>query len=669
MRVLITGITGFVGSHLAEFALHQGAEVIGSVRWRSNAEHIEHLRDRLTLIEGDLREVLSVRNLLEQARPDYIVHLAAQSFVAASWQTPAETLVTNALSQLHLLEVMRQLGSRARFLAIGSSEEYGLVETDELPIRETNPLRPLSPYAVSKVAQDLMGYQYFKSYGMDIIRTRAFNHSVGRHTPVLLRDDRTELVDIRYISEIRKYKPKGYLGGQLFDDGTVVWDMRQHPVSVWADGKWSKILHVSCHPLRPGDRVLRLVASGGIVEATGDHSVMAPGPAGHVAVSAGTLSVGDRIALVDVPNSLGMWVHEDVAWFLGFFVAEGCITNAKVRIDNKDRKPLQRCAEILLQHFGMDSFWIEGRGGVWRLSVRRPERFAQWLRPQVYASDGNKRVPRSVLNAQTDAKLAFLRGYNEGDGLRAGYGSYEFKSFKTKSPILALGLGYLVANTTRQRLCLNTEVRSTGTYYLINLNSANASHERWGRHLEVPTDVIKKIEPVPYDGEVWDFETEDHVFHAGLGRNLVHNTGPRRGECFMSSNFAKQVAEIEAGLREPVMSVGDLKPTRDFSDVRDVVRGYWSLLERGTAGEVYNLCSGQDRSIEWILNFYLAQSKVSRIEVRQDPARLRPSDVPVLRGDCSKIERATGWRRRIPLEQTLTDLLEYWRQRTRQRGS
>jgi GDP-4-dehydro-6-deoxy-D-mannose reductase len=270
----------------------------------------------VTLIESDLRDLLSVRTLLEQAHPDWIIHLAAQSFVQASWQTPTETLYTNAISQMNLLEAMRQLGSKARFLAIGSSEEYGLVYPDELPIREENPLRPLSPYAVSKVAQDLMGWQYFKSYGMHIVRSRAFNH-----------------------------------------------------------------------------------------------------------------------------------------------------------------------------------------------------------------------------------------------------------------------------------------------------------------------------------------------------------TGPRRGETFSESNFAKQIAEMEAGLREPVVHVGDLKPTRDFSDVRDIVRGYWALLEGGTPGEVYNLCSETDWSIERVLNFLIAQSTLPHIEVREDPARLRPSDVPVLRGSRQRIERALGWRTTIPLERTLGDLLEYWRQR------
>jgi GDP-4-dehydro-6-deoxy-D-mannose reductase len=144
-----------------------------------------------------------------------------------------------------------------------------------------------------------------------------------------------------------------------------------------------------------------------------------------------------------------------------------------------------------------------------------------------------------------------------------------------------------------------------------------------------------------------------------------NHSGPRRGENFATSNFAKQVAEIEAGRREPVIHVGDLTPTRDFSDVRDIVRGYWLLLDRGTPGEVYNLCSGKDWSIERVLHFLLAQSTATGIEVREDPARLRPSDVPILRGSAEKIEQALGWRPRIGLEETLTDLLEYWRQRIR----
>jgi len=317
VRVLITGVTGFVGSHLAEYALARGAEVWGSCRWRSKTENIDHMREKLHLVECDLRDLSSVQHLVEQSAPDYIVHLAAQSFVASSWHTPAETLYTNSVSQVNLLEAIRPRKADApRFLAIGSSEEYGQVFDDELPIRETNPLRPLSPYAVSKVTQDLMGYQYFQSYGMPIIRTRAFNHE-----------------------------------------------------------------------------------------------------------------------------------------------------------------------------------------------------------------------------------------------------------------------------------------------------------------------------------------------------------GPRRGDVFVTSNFARQVAEIEVGKRAPVIHVGNLKARRDYSDVRDIVHGYWRLLESGDPGDVYNLCTGRAWAIKEVLDFMLANSRVQGIETKEDPSRLRPSDVPILLGDATKIEKAVGWRPQIPFEQTLRDTLEYWRRR------
>src|SRR5262245_48068145 len=133
MRVLMTGITGFVGSRLSEFALERAADVFGSLPWRSKTEHIEHLRGRVNLVECDLRDVLSVRALLEQAMPNYIIHLAAQSFVAASWNTPSETLWTNAICQMNLFEGMRQLGSTARYMVIGSSAESGMVDADVLP--------------------------------------------------------------------------------------------------------------------------------------------------------------------------------------------------------------------------------------------------------------------------------------------------------------------------------------------------------------------------------------------------------------------------------------------------------------------------------------------------------------------------------------------------------
>lgn len=182
MRVLITGITGFAGSHLAEFILKEfpDVEVWGLVRWRSPLNNIAHIKDKLHFVEGDLKDYVSLREALKISKPDKIFHLAAQSFVPTSWKLPAETFSINVIGEINLFEAIRELKLDPLIHIAGSSEEYGLVYENEVPIKETNPLRPLSPYAVSKVAQDYLAYQYFQSYKLKTVRTRAFNHSGPR---------------------------------------------------------------------------------------------------------------------------------------------------------------------------------------------------------------------------------------------------------------------------------------------------------------------------------------------------------------------------------------------------------------------------------------------------------------------------------------------------------
>ena len=314
-RVLITGITGFVGSHLAEFLLSKEYEVYGIERPRSQNENISGIRDRLKLFEADIRDAASMRRLIKTIEPDYIFHLAAQSFVQLSFTAPEETIVTNITGNLNVLEAVRQLNLDPVIHVAGSSEEYGLVKEDEIPIKEENPLRPLSPYGVSKIAQENLSIQYHRSYGLKTVVTRAFNH-----------------------------------------------------------------------------------------------------------------------------------------------------------------------------------------------------------------------------------------------------------------------------------------------------------------------------------------------------------TGPRRGEVFATSNFAKQIAEIEKGKKEPVIHVGNLEAKRDWTDVRDIIKAYLLAVEKCDYGEPYNICSGKAWKISEMLDTLLNLSG-TKVETRQDPKRLRPSDVPILLGDYTKFKEKTGWRPEIPFETTLKDLLDYWRER------
>ncbi len=175
VRALITGVSGFAGSFLAEHLLAQpGVEVWGVLHGDTN--HTTALRERIIPVPGDLTDPALARRILAQAAPDCVFHLAAQAFVPVSWQAPWATLENNIRAQVNLLHAAAEQRSSARILIVGSNEEYGRVLPNELPISEDTPLRPDSPYGVSKIAQDFLGLQYFLSHRLNVVRVRPFNH-------------------------------------------------------------------------------------------------------------------------------------------------------------------------------------------------------------------------------------------------------------------------------------------------------------------------------------------------------------------------------------------------------------------------------------------------------------------------------------------------------------
>ncbi|MBW7990136.1 MAG: GDP-mannose 4,6-dehydratase [Planctomycetes bacterium] len=192
MRVLITGITGFVGSHLAEFILenHADVEVAGFIRWRSPKVNIEDILGKVALYYGNLQDFPSVRNMLASYKPDVIFHLAAQSYVDFSFLAPIDTLETNIVGTCNLLETVKQLKQSDLYNPVihvcSSSEVYGQVTEDEVPIKESNPLRPASPYAVSKVGEDMLALQYWSSWEIKTIRSRMFTHTGPRRGEVFV---------------------------------------------------------------------------------------------------------------------------------------------------------------------------------------------------------------------------------------------------------------------------------------------------------------------------------------------------------------------------------------------------------------------------------------------------------------------------------------------------
>ncbi len=194
MKVLITGITGFVGSHLAEYILKYRPEVqiVGLARWRSDKSNIRHLLNSLTLEYGDLTDAHSIKRIFARHLPKFVFHLAAQSYVDASFLYPAATLEANVVGTCNVLEAIKELklkeadGYDPVVHMCSSSEVYGQVRKNEVPITEKNPFRPASPYAVSKVAEDMLALQYFLSWGIKTIRTRMFTHTGPRRGEVFV---------------------------------------------------------------------------------------------------------------------------------------------------------------------------------------------------------------------------------------------------------------------------------------------------------------------------------------------------------------------------------------------------------------------------------------------------------------------------------------------------
>ena len=190
-RALITGMTGMVGSHMADYLLENTDwDIFGMQRWRSPLDNIMHLmpringKDRVFVVYGDLNDMASLANVLNEVQPDYIYHLAAQSYPLTSFTAPADTLNTNILGTCRLLESVRQLKLDPVIHVCASSEVFGRVTADKLPIDESCCFQPASPYAISKVGTDLIGRVYAEAYGMTVMTTRMFTHTGPRRGDV-----------------------------------------------------------------------------------------------------------------------------------------------------------------------------------------------------------------------------------------------------------------------------------------------------------------------------------------------------------------------------------------------------------------------------------------------------------------------------------------------------
>ncbi len=223
-----------------------------------------------------------------------------------------------------------------------------------------------------------------------------------------------------------------------------------------------------------------------------------------------------------------------------------------------------------------------------------------------------------------------------------------------------------------------TKINVEGTKYLLSAITAHSpkcitlivsSAEIYGTPKEIPLTEKSPINPnSPYGKSRQEQEKlceeyrQKNNLKIIISRSFPH-TGPKQTDQFVCSNFAKQIARIEAEKQEPILSVGNLEARRDFTDVRDIVRAYHLLITNPNANGVYNICSGKSIPIAEILKTLLSYSK-KKITIIQDPAKMRPSDIPDLLGSNSKFVQLTGWKPEIPFDQTLKEMLNWWRKET-----
>jgi GDP-4-dehydro-6-deoxy-D-mannose reductase len=189
MKALITGISGFAGSHLAEFLIEKGYEVFGTFFDKSTFSNLNGLVNKIKVYRCDIRNYDALKNVIEDVKPDEIYHLAAISFVPTSLKEPKLTFDTNLYGTLNLYQAVIDLEMNPMILFVGSADEYGIVNENDLPIKEECPLNPMNPYSISKTSADFLSFFYFKNYSLNIIRVRPFNHIGPKQSPEFVASD------------------------------------------------------------------------------------------------------------------------------------------------------------------------------------------------------------------------------------------------------------------------------------------------------------------------------------------------------------------------------------------------------------------------------------------------------------------------------------------------
>lgn len=601
MKAIITGVTGQDGSYLAELLVEKGYDVVGIARRSStdNRQRLRSLRDKpnFRVVEGDVGDPISMDGIIrDNPDVDEVYNLAAQSHVGTSFKQPVYTWDVNAKGPVYIMDAISNYAPHARFYQASTSELFGnnfSAITEPFGIKvpvvscknvqrfqnETTHFDPQSPYAVAKRdAHDMV--KIYRKQGMWACAGILFNHeTITYSTPLIIRD-KNGVIDILPIGDIARFHT-----GVVFDlhkpeyqSGSIA-----SYLDVWDKNCWTKATMVSGYP-HEGDKQPRIInARNSCYAATGSHvCIMQDGSE----KTTSELNTGDKVDLCDYPcgwNSDVLSLGE--AEFLGMLVGDGNLHHDTPRFTNKDMAIKKHFVELwnIFANNATHKF-RDSLSGFTGKPVGQVECYGNTnLVMDIYTEDISvfghklKKVPKEILNSSTEIMMAFLRGYNTCDGLKANPCTYEFKNFKTNSPTLAAGLLYLISKTTGQKFNITVEESwkygKQQFYYSINLLSdrktakqkcyevktllnqnlsQRAIHRQTGisrsfirkiahgyipndtHHLERCAAEIKKIIDIPnYHGWFFDLTTDSGTFHAGVGKGVVHNS-PRRGSEFVT---------------------------------------------------------------------------------------------------------------------------------------
>ena len=645
---LITGVTGQDGSYLAELLLEKGYDVHGMVRRASTEkfDRIEHIRDRITLHQGDLLDQRSLVDAMRASKPAEIYNLAAMSFVAVSWIQPTLTAEFTGVGVTRMLEAMREVCPEARFYQASSSEMFGKVL--EVPQTETTPFYPRSPYGVAKAYGHFITVNYRESYDLHATSGILFNHEcLSETTPLIVRQ--LGVVSIKTPADLVPLRRKGQ-STQSFTPNSVV--------EVWDGENWTYVRAITATRRRrtdPDHQLLSVQARGGVVDVTAHHTMLDDDRA---PLRADEIDEGGDLAIADwMPNAPG-WtaVAPEMAELLGLLTADGYVSEdgGQVRFTNNDFLIRCRAMELWSRVFlglsreslGTSGYDPDGSANV--VAFSGAHSIGPWLREQLYTSSAFKQVPPVVLNADCDTQRAFLTGYYAGDGLKKGNG----ESINTNSAVLAQGLCLLYFNQ-RQPASVYVEQRDGRTYYQLNLRSAARVGAKGQHLLRSPTEVRRVASAaVPSDEWVFDLETESGVFCAGVGRLVVHNS-PRRGLEFVTRKITWHAAAIKHGLAKE-LRLGNLDAERDWGYAKDYVEAMWLMLQRDIP-EDYVIATGKSNSVRECCEVAFDEAGLGDFSqyVTIDPAFVRPAEVDHLIGDPSKAERDLGWKPRTSFEELI----------------